>query len=240
MINIRLVSRRTARNISRGGFTLVELLVVIGIIAILAGVALGPITSGIEKAKESSGLQVTRSINLLLFSYANDNNQTYLPGSGSANPQATAITTGHGIANALLNAKYASDPSIFAITTAHKYTGTVSSGYNLLAGNVDFNFTAANSSGTGLTSAACDQVPMVWSVCSATAFTGYPTAAITSSIPIGVDNTGAFSLNGLAVAYKSNSAAFLKATATSPTAASAPNFIQASYSDTTQYSQVSP
>ena len=47
-----------------GGFTLVELLVVIGIIAILAGVALGPITSGIKKAKESAAMQSCRSIGL--------------------------------------------------------------------------------------------------------------------------------------------------------------------------------
>ena len=80
MLNIRLLFR-TARKLRRDGFTLVELLVVIGIIAILAGIALGPITSGIEKAKENAGMQTARSINLLSFSYANDNNQNYLPGS---------------------------------------------------------------------------------------------------------------------------------------------------------------
>ena len=76
MLNNRLLSRRTAHSSSRGGFTLVELLVVIGIIAILAGVALGPITNGIKKAKQSSGMQSAHSIGLAMyFAYANDNSQ---------------------------------------------------------------------------------------------------------------------------------------------------------------------
>src|SRR5580698_7659520 len=77
---------------SRSGFTLVELLVVIGIIAILAGVALGPITKGIKQAQESTSMQVARQIGLLEFSYSNDNNQVY----------PYAATTA-GIADLLLN-----------------------------------------------------------------------------------------------------------------------------------------
>src|ERR1700689_3593792 len=82
MLNNRLLFR-TARNSNRGGFTLVELLVVIGIIAILAGVALGPITNGIKKAKQSAGLQTAHAIGLSLYSFANDNQQLY-PDPGTA------------------------------------------------------------------------------------------------------------------------------------------------------------
>ena len=59
------------RHSSRDGFTLVELLVVIGIIAILAGVALGPITNGIKKAKQSAGVQEAHAIGLAMYSFAN-------------------------------------------------------------------------------------------------------------------------------------------------------------------------
>ena len=72
MLTNRLLCR-TARSSSRGGFTLVELLVVIGIIAILAGVALGPITSGIKKGQQSSGIQTARTLALAEFQYSNDN-----------------------------------------------------------------------------------------------------------------------------------------------------------------------
>src|SRR5271167_3655920 len=88
----------TARSSSRDGFTLVELLVVIGIIAILAGVALGPITNGIKQAKHNAAMQLGRQIGQVCFSFSTDNVQ-----GGNAYP---ADTTGAKIAQDLLNANY--------------------------------------------------------------------------------------------------------------------------------------
>ena len=99
--------RRTAS--TRGGFTLVELLVVIGIIAILAGVALGPITNGIKQAKHNAALQTGRQIGQVCFSYATDNTVN-----GNAYP---ADKTAVAIAQDLMNANYVTDPSIFAVTS---------------------------------------------------------------------------------------------------------------------------
>src|SRR5476649_1621607 len=107
MLTPRLYLRRAARSFSRGGFTLVELLVVIGIIAILAGVALGPITNGIKKAKQSSGLQSAHALGLAMYSCANDNSQIY--------PDATGGNAVN-VAQSLLAGGYVTDPGIFFLS----------------------------------------------------------------------------------------------------------------------------
>src|SRR5476651_1941329 len=107
MLNCNRLNCRTARISSRGGFTLVELLVVIGIIAMLAGVALGPITNGIKKAKQSAGLQSAHAIGLAMYSFANDNQQLY--------PDITSGTAAN-IAQTLLGGGYVTDPGIFFLS----------------------------------------------------------------------------------------------------------------------------
>src|SRR6266853_5195760 len=134
MINNRLLFS-TARKSSRGGFTLVELLVVIGIIAILAGVALGPITRGIKQAQESTSIQVAHQMGALEFAYSNDNQQVYPYG-----------TTSEAIANLLLNGGYANNPSIFYVAgtpSDAKYAGATAP-YALVKANVDWDFMINN------------------------------------------------------------------------------------------------
>jgi prepilin-type N-terminal cleavage/methylation domain-containing protein len=187
-------------NASRGrrsaGFTLVELLVVIGIIAILAGVALGPITRGITKAKESAALQTTRSIALAEFQYANDNGQ-YPDG-----------TDAGAIGAALISGNYISDPGIFYIsgdTAATRLSGTGT----MAATNSSYDFMGVNGTGTtsyaGVSTSAPDQLPLVWSP--DVNIPAIPTGTSAAGVEFAPNNP-LFGKDGIAVCYHSNSAFF--------------------------------
>lgn len=58
-------------------FTLVELLVVITIIGLLAGLTVPAIQGGLDKAKQQVDVSNARQLGLLFFSEANDNNGVY-------------------------------------------------------------------------------------------------------------------------------------------------------------------
>jgi len=227
---------------SRGGFTLVELLVVIGIIAILAGVALGPITSGIKTAQHNAGMQGSRSIALLCFQYSIDNG---VYPSGTDPTTGTAVAGGNtseGVAQQLLAGKYTSDPTIFytAAPGKNKYIGAGGGGlYNdFTAANVAWDFTALQSTGIGgVTSSASDLLPLVWG--SGNAKVAYPVGGGGQALNLQLMNTSQFGQDGVAVTYKSNSATFIRGTSTGGVAM-APSFISASYNDTNTYVDLVP
>ena len=228
MLNNRLVCR-TARNSSRGGFTLVELLVVIGIIAILAGVALGPITNGIRQAQHNGAMQTGRQIGQLCFAFSTDNG-TY-----------PADVTGLAIAQDLINANYATDPGLFGVTgqkglNATKPTVTGTS-ITLDKSNVSWSFTCVTAAtGGGCTSSTSDLVPLLYfnngfGIGVQANLKGTPGAAVHignygSAAPFGTDGTAVF--------YKGNNAAYLKA-GTAGTVGEVENFISANCQDTTNY-----
>jgi prepilin-type N-terminal cleavage/methylation domain-containing protein len=194
-----------------GGFTLVELLVVIGIIAILAGVALGPITNGIRKAKESAAMQTCRTLALAEFQAANDNNQIYPDGADAG-----------VIAAALVSGNYVSDPGIFIIS------GDVATkaGANqpVTQPNVTYDFMgvngAASGSYSGVGSAAPDQLPLVWSP-----DTNVPVipAGNTEAGAEFVPNNPLFGKDGIAVAYHSNNSFFRAPAINAPAAGAYPD-----------------
>ena len=190
---------RSSRASQAAGFTLVELLVVIGIIAILAGVAFPAITKGLLKARESAAMQTASQIGLAEFQYANDNS-TYPDG---ANAQA--------IATALLNGKYVSDPNTFYIASDNAAAKpTTLAAFTAGAGNVSYDFTGVNGTGNtatynGIGSSASDLLPVVWSE-------GQQGLAI----PVAADqgqaftpNGGIFGADGIAVCYHGNNAVFV-------------------------------
>ena len=63
---------RGLKKLKANSFTLVELLVVISIIGLLAGLATPAIQKGLEKGKQTVDLNNGRQIGMLLFSMAND------------------------------------------------------------------------------------------------------------------------------------------------------------------------
>lgn len=153
------------------------------IIAILAGIALGPITNGIKKAKESMGMQVARSLELAMFQYGVDHNGEYPTGSTSTE-----------VFQKLIDEKYISDPGIFYLDMPGKVRATSKT---LKPENVCFDVTS------GINGQTSDFIPVVFS-------TGYtvtyaPEAAATRN------SASSSPFAGIAVAYKNTSARFIKA-----------------------------
>lgn len=232
MINFRLFIR-TARKLRRDGFTLVELLVVIGIIAILAGVALGPITNGIKQAKHNAALQTGRQIGQVCFSYSTDNTQN-----GNAYPAADNAVD---LAQLLINASYVQDPSIFQVSgqsglnaTPVKVNGQA---ITLDKSNVSWCFTVQSLDTTGgINSNASDLIPLIYfNNGFGIAPTGVPwTMTPGTAINVTYGDAAPFKTDGAAVFYKGNNALYLKA-GTQGTVGQIAGFISANCTDTTTY-----
>jgi len=224
MLNNRLLSR-TAHSSSRDGFTLVELLVVIGIIAILAGVALGPITNGIKQAKHNAAMQTCRQLGTMCFSYSTDNTAN-----GNNYPQGADATV---VAKLLLDGGYSTDPNIFVLSSQSGYTvATAAAGVWTVPNTaVSWCFTQGSAT-SGLSSSASDLTPFIFfnngkgvSPLSPVKATGAADIPVTmlAAAPQGID--------GIAVYYKGNNAVYLKADTTGKVAA----FISKSDQDATSY-----
>jgi type II secretory pathway pseudopilin PulG len=153
------------------------------VISCLAGIALGPITNGIKKAKENASMQSARAIDLAMFSYATDHNGAYPEGGTSTE-----------VFQKLIDEKYVADPALFYVQMPGKTKATSD---KLTADNVCYDVTS------GATVDSPGSLPMVFS-------TGY-TMTYSAGANVTVDSGMRTAFPGIAVAYKSNSAHFYQA-----------------------------
>ena len=79
---------RGLKKVKANSFTLVELLVVISIIGLLAGLAVPAIQGGLDKAKQGVDVSNARQLGIIFFSEANENNGMYRVNSDLTNTQA--------------------------------------------------------------------------------------------------------------------------------------------------------
>jgi type II secretory pathway pseudopilin PulG len=212
------------------GFSRVELLVFAGILVILAGVAFGPIRNHLEQARLNRAVESARTINTLLSQYATDNDGVYPVGLGTP-----AAGKSEGIARNLLENNYTPDATVFAVGSTHGYSGKAPDFSDIGAANISWDFTAGATTTTGITSAAPDLLPTVYS-------TGenvtYPTTA-GAGLNLPLSGNGPFGKEGIVVAYKGNNAAFIRGTL-SGTTVECPGFISTAFKDTGPYTQIRP
>ena len=215
---------------TQSGLTRVEVLVFLGILVILAGVAFGPISNHMKEAKINHAVESARTLNTLLSQYATDNEGVYPVGEGTS-----TVGTSEGIARNLLENNYTPDATIFAIGSTPKYRGTAANFSDISAANIGWDFTAGATSSTGLTSAAPDLLPTVYGTGESVA---YPTTAGTG-LNLPLSGNSPFAKNGIVVAYKGNNATFIRRTL-SGTTVECPGFISTAFKDTATYTQIKP
>lgn len=170
-------------------FTLVELLVVITIIGLLAGLAVPAIQGGLDKAKQQVDVSNARQLGLMFFSEANDNNGVYRVNTDLTN------TTPAGSFLPILQGMMASG----VLTTPKILAGNgvipaVSTG-NVTARNVAFGYVP------NLTTSDDGQIPLI--------LTKGPVSIAQSNVVL--QDTFPWKKKGLVVYRLGNSAEFIKA-----------------------------
>lgn len=220
----------SARASGQSGFTRVELLVLGFVLIIFAVSVVGPLGWQIEQARIGRAVDSAHTLNTLLSQFATDNDGVYPTGEGTSQPGKS-----EGIAQNLLANNYTPDAAIFALGSAPKYSGKDPAFHDLGADNVSWDFTAGATSTTGVTAAAPDQLPMVYSTGETVT---YPTTPGTG-LDLTLSGNGPFGMEGIVVAYKGGNADFNPGTITG-TSAIAQKFISPDFKDAGTYTQIKP
>jgi prepilin-type N-terminal cleavage/methylation domain-containing protein len=114
------------KKLKANSFTLVELLVVISIIGLLAGLAVPAIQGGLDKAKQGVDVSNARQLGIIFFSEANENNGMYRVNSDLTNTQAAGnfltIVQGMFSNGVLTSAKILSGQGVIPATSTNAVT----------------------------------------------------------------------------------------------------------------------
>jgi prepilin-type N-terminal cleavage/methylation domain-containing protein len=187
---------RRLRKLKANSFTLVELLVVISIIGLLAGLAVPAIQGALDRAKQGVDVSNVRQLGILFFSEANDNNGIYRVNAELTNTSpASDFTT---ICKAMVSNGIISTTKILAGNGVPPAVNT----NNLGAGNIAWAYV------TGLDVAYDGQMPLLFTKGPQSLASG--TAALESTYP--------WKTKGMVVYRVGNFAEFLRASNYSSTA----------------------
>jgi prepilin-type N-terminal cleavage/methylation domain-containing protein len=183
---------RGFRKLKSNSFTLVELLVVISIIGLLAGLAVPAIQGGLDKAKQQVDVSNARQFGTILFSEANDNSGYYRCNTDLTN---TNVGSTLDVIRGLYADKVLTTPKILAgngVTPA-------SSLNNIVAANVAWAL------GLGLNTSDDSEIPLIITK---------GTDATFGNLDVTPDKTKCpWRDKGVAIYFLGNNAAFKKTTA---------------------------
>jgi prepilin-type N-terminal cleavage/methylation domain-containing protein len=212
MIKFRSVTSGRAGSLR--GFTLVELLIVIGIISILMSVLVPAAWNALKSARQTAATESSHGIGQLMTQYALEQGN-YPDGATSTAAFMSLISKG-----------YLTSADIFYLPNGGqtKFIGT-SPATNLTAVNVSWDITGTNGSTgpVGITVNSPDELPLVYSTGGTVTYpdqAGPGSATCSATGPLGTD--------GLAVTYKDSHSAFVKSNSTSGTY-TINNFISGSF-----------
>jgi len=182
---------RGLKKLKASSFTLVELLVVISIIGLLAGLAVPAIQGGLDKAKQGVDVSNARQLGIIFFSEANDNNGIYRVSGDLTNTNADAtflsIVQGMFSNGVLTSAKILSGQGVIPATSTNTVT----------AANIAFAYVPY------LTTSDDGQIPLI--------LTKTPGTSISlANSNIALADTFPWKKKGLVVYRIGNSAEFVK------------------------------
>jgi len=146
----------------------------------------------------------------------------------------SAVGKSEGIAWNLLENNYTPDASVFAVGSTTPYDGKASDFSDLTAANISWDFTAGANATTGITAAASDYLPVLYT----TGETVDYASAKGRGLTLTPSGKGPLGQEGIVVAYKSGSALLLPA---KPSGGQVPGaFIMSNFNDAGTYTQIRP